>query len=251
MKYTVKRALVTSHQSLIQHPLKSEERLPLTSVEIGSGPQHSCPNSVYFVPNMLILEQSFWQQKPLSQTWPATLPAPHHKLWGGAAESRRTGGEGLFAEQGEGAGKTERRERSHRGMITEEDVGLGCKLEVGKLGQALRKAGRELLASSAAESEGIFHGEVWSGWKKAGRSYWDRCQKRQSKEDKVQRKQETSAAVGTIISGNIERICLVKAGLQQFNIAVLRTACSVRHKNSDGPQDSTDGRKVLMRGWTA
>lgn len=56
-------------------------------------------------------------------------------------------------------------------MITEEDIGLGCKLGVGKLGQALRKAGRELLASSAAGSEGSFHGEVWSGWKKAAGSY--------------------------------------------------------------------------------
>lgn len=90
MKYTMKRALVTSHQSLIQHPLKSEQKLPLTSVEIGPGPWYSCPNSVYFVPNVLILEQSFWQQKPLSQTWPVTLPAPHHKHLGRAVEPGRT-----------------------------------------------------------------------------------------------------------------------------------------------------------------
>ena len=54
-------------------------------------------------------------------------------------------------------------------MLTEEVVGLGCKLGVGKLGQALRKARQELLASSAAESEGSFHGDVCSGWKKAGK----------------------------------------------------------------------------------
>ena len=91
-------------------------------------------------------------------------------------ELHRTGGEGLFVEQrtsvpgkGKEPGETERRERSQRGVVTEEDVGLGCKLEVGKLGQALRKAGRERLASSTAGSEGIFHGEVWSGWKKASK----------------------------------------------------------------------------------
>lgn len=48
-------------------------------------------------------------------------------------------------------------------MITEEDIGLTCKSEMGKLGQTLRKAGQEFLASSAARSEGSFHGEVWNG----------------------------------------------------------------------------------------
>ena len=41
--------------------------------------------------------------------------------------------------------------------------------------------------------------------KRQARSYRDSHQKRQSKEDKVQQKRETSAAVGTIISGNTER----------------------------------------------
>lgn len=71
-------------------------------------------------------------------------------------DTRRTRGEGLFAEQREGAGGTERRERSHRSTITKEDIGLGCVLEVGKLEQALREAGQELLATSAGGSEGKF-----------------------------------------------------------------------------------------------
>lgn len=39
------------------------------------------------------------------------------------------------------------------GVIAEEDVVLGCKLRVGNLEEALRKAGRELLATSATRSE--------------------------------------------------------------------------------------------------
>lgn len=102
-------------------------------------------------------------------------------------ESCGAGGEKLFAEQAEVAGKTGRRERSHRGMITEEDIGLGCKLEVGKLGQALRKAGRDLLASSTVGTEGSFHGEVWSGWKRAGKKLPRQASKGRVKKTKFSR----------------------------------------------------------------
>lgn len=50
-----------------------------------------------------------------------------------------------------------------------------------------------------------FHGEAWSGWKKAGKELETGIKKRQSKENELQRKQETLDAVGTIISGNTER----------------------------------------------
>ncbi|PKU46681.1 hypothetical protein llap_2998 [Limosa lapponica baueri] len=66
-------------------------------------------------------------------------------------------------------------------MITEEDVGLGSKLEVGKLGQALRKDRRELLASRAAGMEGRFNGEVWSIWKKAAKKLLRQASKEQFK----------------------------------------------------------------------
>lgn len=53
-----------------------------------------------------------------------------------------------------------RRERSQRRVITEENIGVSCKLEMGKLGQTLRKAEQQLMASSAAGSEGSFHGKT-------------------------------------------------------------------------------------------
>lgn len=97
---------------------------------------------------------------------------------GRSRELCRTG-EGLFAQQGTSTpdkGKepdeAARRERSQMREIAEEDIGLGCKLEMGKLGQTLRKAGQELLASRAAGSEGSFHGKAWNSWgKREARSY--------------------------------------------------------------------------------
>lgn len=105
-------------------------------------------------------------------------------------------------------------------MITEENIGLTCKLEMGKLGQILRKAGQEFPASSAARSEGSFHGEVSmgkSGMVEKGRQEATETGIKRNNKEKAQ--QETSAAVATIISKTQKRICLVKAGLQQFSTA--------------------------------
>lgn len=57
---------------------------------------------------------------------------------------------------------------SQRRVITEEDIGLGCKSEVGKLEESLREsllreARWELLGSSTAGSEGSSHQEAWRG----------------------------------------------------------------------------------------
>lgn len=105
----------------------------------------------------------------------ATLPFPCGKHLGGAVscvglEKGCLHNNGrLQADKGKEPDETENRERSQRRVISEEDVGLTCKLEMGKLGQTLRKTGQELLACSAAGSEGSFHGKAWGSWKKAGK----------------------------------------------------------------------------------
>lgn len=94
----------------------------------------------------------------------------------GRSSEQCRAGEGLFAQQrtstpdkGKEPDETARRERGQRRVISEEDIGLICKLEMRKLGQTLRKAGQELLASTAAGSEGSFQGKVWNSWTKAGK----------------------------------------------------------------------------------
>lgn len=231
LHYEIYNKKSISHQTSEPDPAPTKVRAKTSTDFSGSWIRPTTLLSkLYILCQTLIVEQSFWQQKPLSETWPATLPTPLGKHLGRAVSCAGLEKKGCSQNKGhlhQTKGRSQMRQRGGRGakgewLLRKTLVWL-VNQKWGSWDRLWGKLGRSFWQAVLQGQREVSMGK--SGMVEKGRQQATETGIKRNNKEKAQ--QETSAAVATIISKTQKGVCLVKAKFSTAQWA-LQTAMGTR-----------------------